>query len=197
MKMISLPAGPLHANCYILYKNSDCVIIDPGDFSTVNSVVQSNGLSAKFVILTHGHFDHCCGAKSFADRGAEILYSKADEELIYKGLYATEFGLNYVPVKADKYLRDGNLTIGDFDFEVMFTPGHTKGSVCFIAEDKIFTGDTLFKGGMGRTDLEGGDFSEMLSSLKKLFSLKKDYTVYPGHGDQTTLFKEKSNYADR
>ena len=196
---IALTLGPLQTNCYIIYgEDKKAVIIDPAFYpDKIIEVLESYGLKADKILLTHAHFDHIMAVEQLRELGAELYVHHSDEEMLYnpKLNYMQEFmGKSIEFEKAEHILSDGD-TI-DFcggQIEVVHTPGHTKGSVCYIVGDLMFTGDTLFCGSIGRTDLYGGSMDTLNESLKKLISLDKDYTVLAGHGSQSTLEKEKND----
>lgn len=189
MKTIMLPAGSLDTNCYIVYDEAAkvAVVIDPSDEASLAAArVESLGLEVRGILLTHGHYDHAADAARIAARsGAEIWLHPADRSL-------PSWLTHGLPETRD--LADGETL--DFDglrFTVLHTPGHTPGGVCFRCEDRLFVGDTLFAASCGRTDLPGGSWKELIASLRRLAELPGDYTVCPGHGDQTTLEREREN----
>ena len=195
MLIKTLPVGQLETNCYIVTdeKTLRCVVIDPGDESnTILDYMESNHLRCEAIFLTHGHFDHTGAVSAVAEETGAIVYMNSrDDARVMKSQQMTfalpENGINY---------DDGDiLDVAGLRFEILATPGHTPGGVTIKCEDCLFTGDTLFKGSLGRTDLDGGDMEKELASLKKLCSLEGDYEVYPGHMDSTTLQRERSfNY---
>lgn len=199
MKMLQVVVGPLNTNCYIVYGgDKKAAVIDPG-FSpeVILRVLEENGLTLEKILLTHAHFDHITAVEELRKRGAELYLHKDDEEMLYNS------DLNYMRgfagkelhfQKAEHLLEDGDIIeIGGETLTVLHTPGHTKGSVCYLSENMMFSGDTLFRDGIGRTDLYGGSFGTLSSSLERLKGLEKDYTVYPGHGERTALQYEKNN----
>ena len=161
--------GPLETNCYILAdeKTKEAVIIDPGDDAEkIFKAIKKEGLKPKFILLTHKHPDHTGALKKI-----KVLCN----------LRCCTIG------------DDGELKLGDLKIRVMATPGHTLDSVSFIIRENIFSGDTLFKQGIGRTDLEGGDFNQIKKSLKRLMEFPDNFKVFPGHGPETTIGEEKTN----
>lgn len=193
MLIKTLPLGHMEANCYVVTdeKTLECAVIDPGDESnTVMDYIEETKLKPRAIFLTHGHYDHTGAARALHEEtGAPIFIHKADftdapESCRYAGPADTRFW------------SDGDVvTVGSLRFRVMETPGHSPGSVTILCEDALFTGDTLFEGSCGRTDLPGGDMDAMLSSLRRLGDMPGNYEVYPGHMDATTLDVEKaSNY---
>ena len=195
MKITTISCGLLETNCYILDNGTDAVMFDPdGEWEEISPYLQDLNLRA--VILTHGHFDHIGGVDIICEKtGAKLYINAEDEEMLTDTKKnASHLLPNYnVVCNTTPLLFEGGavLCFGDIIIKTLHTPGHTKGSTCFICEDIMISGDTLFKNGMGRTDLYGGNISELFSSLRKLFALDINYNVYPGHGPKTTLNKEK------
>ena len=196
MKILTYRLGMYSANCYLVFDeqaNKAC-LIDPAEYdSKIEDALDRHELSLEYIILTHGHFDHLLGANRFKEKtGAKIAAHELEAEYLEnpeKSLTGSEI------IHADILLKDGDvLSIGDIAVKVMHTPGHTKGSSCFLCESEriMFSGDTLFKQGIGRFDLYGGDYSMLLASLKKLAAIGDniDYKIYPGHGGTTTLGEE-------
>lgn len=194
-----LPVGPIMANCFILgcEKTGEAVVIDPGDEADkiLMTLAESN-LKVKYIINTHGHFDHVGANKRMKDvTGADILIHPDDAPMLGQlTMMATAFGLsaeNSPP--ADRQIGDGDeISFGDITLKVIHTPGHTPGGVSFYTDKSVFVGDTLFAGSIGRTDLPGGDFNTLIRSIQgRLFSLGDDVRVYCGHGPDTTIGTEK------
>ncbi|GAA0077845.1 MBL fold metallo-hydrolase [Clostridium sp. CTA-5] len=188
----TIPAGIYDANCYLVIdeESKECGVIDPGgDAQRIESIIKSLNVKVKYIILTHGHVDHVGGVVELSKSlNVPFFISKIDEEYMEKDNYV--FGS--LP-KASGYLKEGDtLSLGDKEFKVIETPGHTKGGLCFLIEDKLFTGDTLFQASIGRTDFAGGDFKEIIKSIKeKLIILGDDIEVYPGHGPMSNIGYEK------
>ena len=193
MQIKTLPVGHLMANCHIVINEDslECVIVDPGEESnSIMYYLEQNNLKCKAILLTHGHFDHVGASIPVAEEtGAPVYMNKKDidcnlclgidEELLPQDI------INY---------DDGDeLEYAGFKFKILGTPGHTDGGVCIICEDVIFTGDTLFKNGAGRTDLSGGSMDNLMASLRKLCALEGDYELYTGHMDNSTLEIERNN----
>lgn len=200
MRIYTLQLGELHANCYIVETApSRCVAIDIGGSSRLFlEFIKMKRLTLSKILLTHGHFDHMGGVEEVRkSTGAEVFIHESDTEMLSssaKSLHSILSIMDFIPVteytalKSDSYINDG-----DCSFKVMHTPGHTYGSVCYICDNVIFSGDTLFCCSCGRTDFPGGDAAYMKDSLYRLSLLEGDYKVYPGHNDQTTLDYERKN----
>lgn len=188
----TVPTGEIQANCYIVMDEvtSEAVIIDPGaDEEIIENLVENMKAKVKFILLTHGHFDHVGAVEYLADKfNAPFYINKKDEEYALKDNYVFK-----KLRKANGYLKEGDtFTIGNKEVKVIETPGHSKGGVSFLINDNLFTGDTLFMGSIGRTDFIGGDFEEIISSIKtKLLPLGDNIKVYPGHGPSSSISYEK------
>lgn len=200
MQIIRLPVGELQANCYILYDDEkNTVVIDPGaEAETILAAVSSRGLAVRHILLTHVHFDHVQAAREVAAAtGGDILAPEgdwaalSDPRLNLSGLFPGEGPLT---LQADGKLREGDVVeAGTLRLTVLHTPGHTPGSSCFLCENVLFSGDTLFRFSMGRTDFPGGSFQDMKESLDRLAALPGDYTVLPGHDAATTIAEERAD----
>ena len=198
MLIKTITVGALETNCYVVAdeKTLECAVIDPGaDASTILDYLEETHLRCRFVLLTHGHFDHT-GAVSdiLAETDAQLMMHKADVGVSVGGDY-----YRFVPPEGTKYFADGDVVcVGALSFTVIETPGHTPGSVtlqcCEQGSDEqvFFTGDTLFRDSCGRTDFPGSSTEDMLRSLKRLAQLPGDGEVYPGHGFSSTLARERS-----
>ena len=195
MKLYHLQSGPLNVNSYFLVNDSSqAVVIDSGEnYKKIKQVCEQYGFIVKAVLLTHAHFDHAGNAKKLQDDGAKIYISKLDApKLLNEDNLSSDFGRKFDYLTADYTFSDGDeLDICDIKIKVIATPGHTDGSVCFMVDSSLFTGDTLFYGSVGRTDFKSGNREQMVMSIKKLFNLDGDYTVYPGHDGFTTLERER------
>ncbi len=171
MEMLKLVVGELKTNCYILYNDDECLIIDPGDEEN-NIIKQVEKLKVKPVgiLLTHNHFDHAMYADSLSSFYHVQVYD-------YKNLF------------------EGEQKISSFNFEVIYTPGHSKSSITFYFKDydMMFVGDFIFYENIGRVDLPGGSYQDMIESLEKIKKYPDDITLYPGHGEETTLGHEKKH----
>ncbi len=200
MKVQTFTVGKLFTNCYIVAcpQTREAIIIDPG-FETITEAaeifryIDGEALKLKFIINTHGHPDHICGNGFVKEKfKAPILIHEGDANML--GTFAAKFfGFKNSP-PADILLKDGDtISFGSLNLKVMHTPGHSPGSISLLGEKEVFTGDTLFAGSIGRTDLPQGSKKEMKNSLKKLTSLPDFFKVYPGHGPPTTIGEEKTN----
>ena len=194
------PLGPLAANCYFLIEENDLILIDPGDeASFIMEEIQRQKLNLKAILATHGHFDHI-GAVGEIQLSFDVSFyiSKKDFFLVKRLNENAQYFLGYnpyfLPPKNIKELNNKNKTfhISRLTFNFIPTSGHTPGSVCFYFEKEktIFTGDTLFKDGIGRTDFSYSNKKELFQSLKKILTLPTDTIVYPGHGKETTIENE-------
>lgn len=202
MKVKMIPCGPFQANCYVVYDENtlEAAVIDPGSFQEkIQRAI--DGLKVKCILLTHGHFDHIMGVKKMQNATGALLYiHENDVECLTSGdanLINTFHSGREISLHADKALKDGDeISVGNITFKVMHTPGHSKGSVCFVCENEkvIFSGDTIFCNTTGRTDLYGGNITELEASLYKIGNLNDDYLIYPGHDCTTTLDDERKNY---
>ena len=195
MLIKTLPVGDLETNCYVVTneKTLECVVIDPGDESnTILDYLESNHLTCKAIFLTHGHYDHVGAVEAVQEETGATVYMNAKDDA--KNMHSFHFPFT-LPENGRTYDDGDVVSAAGIDFFILSTPGHTPGSVVIRAEDALFTGDTLFRGSCGRTDLDGGSMEEMLQSLRKICSLEGDYEVYPGHMDCSSLIRERSfNY---
>ena len=195
-------AGRLENNIYLVAddKSSEAVLIDATqDLPEIQKAVKDLGVKVKYILLTHGHFDHIFGLNSLKKSlNAPAVICK-DDLVISDNIneFTRLFGLpDSVPPKYDMYIKDGDeILLGSYKIKVIHTPGHTEGGVCYLVDGKLFSGDTLFRGSVGRTDLFGGNFGKLSDSIKnKLFKLDDKTEVFPGHGDMTTIgFEKKYN----
>jgi len=200
--MISrLIVGPVEANCYIIScgAGGKAVVIDPGgDGERILAELDRLNLTAAAVVNTHGHFDHVGANGLLVERtGAPLMIHEAGLPfLVSTAENAGFYGLKMDPSpEPDRLLSDGDrICTGEIEFEILHTPGHSPGGICFLTEKIIFTGDTLFAGSIGRTDLHGGDMDTLMESIrKKILVLDEETIVYPGHGPSTTIGREKRN----
>ena len=191
MNIKTIPVGQLETNCYVVVNEETlaCVVIDPGDESnTIMDYIESNRLKCEAILLTHGHFDHVGAVNGILEQTGCALYINPRDE----GYEVGKSGMKFKMPEGGKYYDDGDVIVeAGLEFKVLATPGHTPGSVCLICGDALFTGDTLFRGSCGRTDLPGGSMREEMRSLKKICRLEGDFEVYPGHMDSSTLERER------
>lgn len=183
-----LTLGAYQTNCYILHdeKSHSCCVIDPGYSSDlILDQLEQLGLTLEAILLTHGHFDHVGAVRDLAADTQCRVYL-CPEDLSMPPAF-TAGPLFYT----DTYGEGSRLHLSGLDISVLHTPGHTPGSVCLLTEDTLFSGDTLFAGSCGRTDLPGGDWDAMQASLHRLSALEEDYLVLPGHGESTSLAQER------
>ena len=189
--------GGLETNCYILadLDAKEACIIDPGGDGDgiIKSILEKKGLKLKCIINTHGHGDHISSNKKFK---APIFIHKLDADFLQSPELnlSAAFGLTITSPPADRFLEEGDvINIGELKLEVIHTPGHTPGSISLLNGDIVFTGDTLFSGGVGRTDfLVYGSEENLISSIKhKLLKLSDNIVIYPGHGPSSTIGRER------
>lgn len=200
MNVITIPNGTMQANCYIVETENSAVIIDPGFLERdIEKYIAENPNKIKYILLTHRHFDHLNAAvKARNLTGAKIVINELDEGGLYSDMLSlasmvgTFYGKADPDAHADIYVSEGDtVTVGDMVFTVMETPGHTEGGVCYVCNNVIFSGDTLFKGSIGRTDFPSSSNIDMRKSLDRLCLLPDSMLVYPGHGPKTTIGEEK------
>jgi len=194
MLIKTFEVGNLGANCCIVTDEASlfCAVIDPGDESNVIlNYIEQNKLTVKAILLTHGHFDHVGAVEAVREEtGAPVYISRRD--LASRPRDTMRF---YTEAETRDLKEGDEIKVGALTFKVLETPGHSPGSVCFLCGEALFSGDTLFMGSCGRTDLPGGDMRTLLASLRKLAMLPGDYEVYPGHMGTTTLRLERAtNY---
>lgn len=192
----------IQENTYVYYDKAtlDAVVIDPSlCFKKEKEFIKKNKLKVKYILLTHGHADHIGDVlelKKFT--GAEVVAHKKEKPMLndQKKNLSDQFFAKGIEFDADIYVTGNDvLTLGKHKFSFLETPGHTEGGMCIICGNEMFSGDTLFKGSVGRTDFYGGDYEKLLKSLKKLSNIDEGMKVYPGHGPATTIGEEKkSNY---
>jgi len=201
MTIKSIAVGPLQANCIIVADDASqkAVVVDPGDESDrIVGIINAMGLTVEVIVCTHGHFDHMgvvgeikkeTGARVAIHRDELVLYNGAKDMAAFWG-HSLE-----TPPDPDILLSEGDtLTIGDLNFSILHTPGHSPGGICLYADNTVITGDTLFKGSVGRTDFYGGDMEKLKQSFRRLMALPEDTNVLPGHGPATTIgFEKKEN----
>lgn len=193
MKIITTVVGELGTNCYLVIdeETREAALVDPADSpDELSALIAREGVSLRYVLLTHGHRDHTLAAPAMHERFPEA-------KVYIHRLDASGSGIYHYPLEGVidglNYYADGDtLPLGSLTVEVLHTPGHTAGSVTLKVADALLVGDTLFAGSCGRTDLPGGDVRAMMTSLRRLGLLEGDYTVYPGHMNKTTLSRERT-----
>lgn len=207
MKIITIPPQGIFAvNCYLVISEAgNAALIDaPEGAERILAAAEKNGVKIKKILLTHGHCDHIESlAEIAAATGAEVYIHELDAgKLTDSYTNLSEFFANYLEKSAEPYrgaicLSDGDtVELDELKFTVLHTPGHTSGSICYIIEDVIFSGDTLFKNSIGRTDMPDGDQLALFDSLKRLEEFRgehEDYRLLSGHGAESTLKREKNN----
>ncbi len=194
----SIAVGPLQANCIIVADDASkkAIVVDPGDESErIVGIINAMGLTVEVIVCTHGHFDHMGVVGDIKNRTGARVAIHRDELALYNGAkdMAAFWGHSLdVPPEPDILLSEGDtLTIGALNFSILHTPGHSPGGISLYAGNTVITGDTLFKGSVGRTDFYGGDKEKLKQSFRRLMALPEDTNVLPGHGPATTIGCEK------
>ena len=191
LRIKTLPLGENQTNCYLVWGENAaaCVVIDPGyDPDYILEQVAALGKTVEAIFLTHCHFDHVGAVKQMAKETACQIYVNQKEWVMPPSWL---FPINGTAIDQLTFYKEGDrLSLAGAEFSVLETPGHTPGCVCLQSEDVIFTGDTLFAGSIGRTDFPGGDWDTICASLIRLSELPEELTVYPGHGECTTIGNE-------
>jgi hydroxyacylglutathione hydrolase len=194
-----LVVSSLSANCFIVGRPSTGVgvVFDPGGNSQeICRAIDDSGLDIQMIILTHGHSDHIAALRDVQDKtNAEVAIHAADADFLEgHGSYSSQFGISYrTPHPPDRLLHaNDTIDIGQMSFTIIHTPGHTPGSICLLTDFGIFTGDTIFRKGIGTTLMPGSSRPQLLDSIqKKLMTLPDDTVIYPGHGRETTIGAER------
>lgn len=202
MPIAEFSIGPLSTNCYVVHKNGDAIVVDPGGnpdvgLDDVLTFIEEKKLTVHAVLLTHLHFDHIYGVAELMRRGASAHAGAEDFHMLESSLGRGQvYGFPYVEGFTPEVLTAGPFSFGAVSGVVLTTPGHTPGGLSFHLPDEntVLAGDTLFARSVGRTDLPGGDFSVLRASItEKLFTLPESTIVCPGHGPQTSIGAEKKN----
>ena len=188
---------PIDNNNYLVIdeESKEAVLIDcSANDPEIKNAIKEAGANLKYILLTHGHFDHVAGIRPDS---AKIVMHENDLPIIKQAnQYLPMFGIPEITIpNIDIYIKDGDiLKIGNTEIRVIHTPGHTQGGVCYLIGDSLFSGDTVFREAVGRCDLEGGDFDQIVESIEtKIFTLPEGIKIYPGHGQSTTVGWEKEN----
>ncbi len=201
MKIVTLVLGALQVNCYLVYDETtkECMVIDPGaEGQKIVTEIEKRDLKVKYIVNTHGHVDHISANAYVKERlEAPLLIHEDDAAMLGDGTInmSSYLGEEVNKPLADRLLKDGDvLELAENKIRVLHTPGHTRGGISLVCSNICFSGDTLFLMSIGRTDLPGGSFKQLIDSIKnKLFTLDDEVVVYPGHGPQTTIGQEKAD----
>ncbi len=206
IQIAAFPFNPFQENTYVLYdETKECIIIDPGCYTPLeqaelSTFIENENLKPVRLILTHCHIDHILGCKYISENYNLVSETNKVEMQVFENAEraAAIFGIRLEkPPAPGKFIDENDvIKFGNSELKILFTPGHSPGSLCFYNSEQKFVigGDVLFHGSIGRTDLPGGNFDTLISSIKeKLFPLGNDFTVYPGHGPETTIGFEKEN----
>lgn len=196
MQIVTLTLGDYQTNTYIVYADdaASCALIDPGyEAAAILGKVRALGLTVEAILLTHGHFDHVGAVEEIvAATGCKLWMSQSDWSQPNNPVAHFFYPLANCDFTQVQFCQEGEqIPAGGLTFRVLETPGHTRGSVCYLCENALFSGDTLFAMGCGRTDLPGGNWKTIQESLHRLAVLETDCTVHPGHGGSTTLSAER------
>jgi len=197
MKIKQFVTGALPTNSYLVYDKGEAILIDcGGEEETILKFLKKHPIKLKYILLTHGHFDHIEVHKILKETKAKLGIHKKDSLMLR---HPANLSYNDMePIHEDFNIHGGDIfRISNTELEVIETPGHSPGGICFYSEKSkiLFSGDTLFKKAIGRTDLPLSNEKDMIKSLKRLMKLKDDIQVYPGHGDQTTIGKERPYFS--
>ncbi len=192
---------PIDNNNYLIIdeETKDAALIDCSSIDDrIDDELEKQGANLKYILLTHGHFDHVVGIRPNRFKtNPQIVMNKEDLDWLNKtNQYLPMFGMPEITIpNIDLFVEDNDtIKLGTISIKVLHTPGHTQGGVCYLAENKLFSGDTIFREAVGRCDLEGGNFDQIVESIEnKIFTLPTDTIIYPGHGNTTTVGWEKEH----
>lgn len=197
MKLKTMILSPFQTNCYILSKDNNTIIIDPGDNGKkISNYLEENELNLQAILLTHGHIDHIGAIDYLYNKYQCNIYLDSEDVSFLRdaSLNLASMLSNNTTFNAPVINPKQKFDIADFQIETFKTPGHTPGSLMYLIDNEyLFSGDMLFESSIGRTDFPGSSSSDMKNSIQLIKTIDKDYTVYPGHGNTTTIFKEKQN----
>ncbi|MFC4022797.1 MBL fold metallo-hydrolase [Oceanobacillus longus] len=199
MNIKGMSLGPIGTNCYIIYEGKEALLIDPGaEVEKISAFLYQNNFHLQAILLTHAHFDHIGALEEIREHtGAEVFIHENEVSWLSDPMKNGSGRMQDSEITASPAeftLNPGKMQLGPFNFTVLHTPGHSPGSVSFVFEEEQFivSGDVLFYQGIGRTDLYGGNRNELEMSIRnQLYPLDDTYTVYPGHGPETTIGMEK------
>lgn len=199
MVIKKLVVGPLENNCLMIAdeKTAECLVTDPGDEpDRILDLIKENNFRVKYILCTHAHFDHVGALPELKEETGAKIVLHSDDLVIYRNATeaAKSWGFEIDPLpEPDLLVSEGDiLRFGDLEFRVLHTPGHSPGGICVYGEGILVTGDTLFSGSVGRTDLYGGDVNKLKTSFKRLMSLPDETRVLPGHGPESTIGQERT-----
>jgi glyoxylase-like metal-dependent hydrolase (beta-lactamase superfamily II) len=197
MQIQKVITGPLEVNCYLIEDSGEAIVVDPGG-EEITAVLKNLKSKVISIVNTHGHLDHVAANHTVAKRtGAQLLIHAKDADQLKNAAnpLLSPYYPDYQPVVPGRLLEEGDeIKVGNVQLKVIHTPGHTLGGISLLAENFILTGDTLFAGGIGRTDLGGGDYRTLIDTIRyKLFPLDEDLEVLPGHGPSSSIGWEKQH----
>ena len=192
---------PIDNNNYLIVdeKTKDAALIDCSSIDDrIDEEIEKQGANLKYILLTHGHFDHIAGIRpNRFKNNPQIVMHKADLDWLNNAnQYLPMFGMPEITIpKVDVFVEDGDtIQLGSLEIKVLHTPGHTQGGVCYLVDGNLFSGDTIFREAVGRCDLEGGNFNQIVESIEdKIFTLPPETVIYPGHGNITSVEWEKEH----
>lgn len=199
MNVQTLPVGQMKANCYLLEKDDQVILIDPGDEADfILEKIARSGKKLSGIIATHGHFDHIMAVGEIQlSYNLPLFIHKKDEFLTKRVVETGKYFLGYepatIPIQDMEFYKEGDFKVGEFSFKIIETPGHTPGSCCFYFknEDILFSGDTLFNAGVGRYDFSYSSKNDLKKSIEKILKLPKETVVYTGHGEEAIIGGEQ------